>query len=81
MSNYHEWQQRVVDEHTALFEKHDRLGKFINGQDAASRARSPKTYSAFDLLSAQDQELLRAQYAIMSAYLRVLHVRISRFGV
>lgn len=66
MSNYHDWQQRVVDEQKELKEKIDKLTDFIT-------SRKSGTLSFFD------RELLLAQRWFMIQYNITLLERIARF--
>ena len=61
------YQQRVVDEMSELKEKANRLESFITGD----------TFLALDKV---DQGLLIAQLDVMGAYLRILGLRVLRFG-
>ena len=60
-------QQRVVDEMNELKQKADRLESFIVGD-------------TFLTLEKIDQGLLIAQFDVMGAYLRILGLRVLRFG-
>lgn len=62
-----DYQKRVIDEKTALDEKLCRLAVFISA-------------AKFSELSQADKDLLLLQYSIMSAYSRVLDMRVSLFG-
>lgn len=61
------YQQRVVDEMNELKEKASRLESFITGD-------------TFLTLDKVDQGLLIAQHDVMGAYLRILGLRVLRFG-
>ena len=62
-----DWQQRVVDECRALYEKIEKLEAFL-GSDA------------FDKLELVDRTLLIQHHHAMSLYLHVLNSRIERFS-
>jgi hypothetical protein len=61
-----EWQQRVIEEKTALTEKLDKLNAFKNA-------------AAFGQVPVADQRLLLAQYSAMVVYVQILALRIERF--
>lgn len=63
-----DYQQRVLDEQTALADKLVKLTKFISASDA------------FAALPDEDKVLLREQRDHMSAYHDVLRRRIERFA-
>ena len=64
-----DWQQRIIDEKNELDEKTIKLERFINGN------------LSFDALTAQDQELLKAQLEIMKAYIAILIARMHSLNI
>lgn len=62
-----DWQQRVIDEHTELVAKMDKLLSFLSTQQCAS-------------LSIKDRELLVRQWSAMMGYAMILAERCRRFG-
>ena len=58
-----DWQERVIVEHKELSDKLAKLELYLNRSD----------------LLVGDIELLQMQHGIMSSYLYVLNMRISRF--
>lgn len=67
MSEYTPYQQRVVDEQTALGEKVVALAAFFDGE-------------VFQTLSNYEQQLLVMQFNNMTAYGLVLQMRIENFN-
>ena len=64
-----DWQQRIIDEKNELDEKTIKLERFINEN------------LSFDALTAQDQELLKAQLEIMKAYIAILIARMHSLNI
>lgn len=62
-----DWQQRVVDERTQLFERRDRLAEFINGGETGM----------FGKLDIEEKKRLYIQLSIMNQYVRILDERIE----
>lgn len=66
MSDLQPWQQRVVDEKTALDEKLKNLDAFVGAE-------------AYFQLRADHRSLLMAQKSVMAQYSNILHNRIELF--
>lgn len=62
MSN---WQDRLAQERSELAERHNKLDRFLDTDK-------------FELLAAEDSELLLEQHAVMALYLTILDKRIAR---
>lgn len=62
-----DWQQRVIDEKTALDEKLNKLEAFLEGE-------------GFESLGNKDKTLLEHQAHWMNGYSGILGERIRRFG-
>lgn len=60
-------QQRVLDEHTQLFDRVNKLGAFINNSET------------FKTLPAEEMQRLMRQHSLMMQYQDVLEARISDF--
>lgn len=66
MNNYHDWQQRVVEERDELAQKIAKLAAFMCG-------------AAFTKQEEGSRNLLHNQLNHMNAYLCILDARIDRF--
>ena len=70
MDNLKPYQKRVIEEHTELGDKLNKLKAFIEANDE----------KGFKALSDEDKRLLNKQFDFMAEYDRILGERIARFS-